>query len=374
MTARLIITHGLPGAGKDHWALGEARKYGYTIVNRDAIRDELFGKRYHTARPDQKSESKVAAVYDERLREIFRRGGTAISSDTNLNARLLPRLVSLARAYGAAIEQVYFDVPVELCMKRNAKRAAGGGRDVPAEAYAKLVKSGYSDGHIKEFLLGDGVAFAVPMETEGMRAITAFNRRTQERYPLQGNDVLILDLDGTLANNLHAADRAFGNGPGKNFPLMYELTAEAEAHQEVLFLAQLVREAGVNIFVLSGAPDGSAKEIIRFLERVDAPVSRLLLRKNGDGRPDTVFKEEVFRRLSAEGYTVVHAIDDRASVLAMWQRLGVLTSAVAEHTPRFDPTISGYPDQPINTFIGGGFCIRCGLPSPGEVIHDACRS
>jgi hypothetical protein len=53
------------------------------------------------------------------------------------------------------------------------------------------------------------------------------------------------------------------------------------------------------------------------------------MRGNGDNRADTVVKREIYQMYFADA-DVFGVIDDRASVVTMWRRLGLTVVQVAE--------------------------------------------
>lgn len=54
------------------------------------------------------------------------------------------------------------------------------------------------------------------------------------------------------------------------------------------------------------------------------------MRKDGDKRPDTIVKKELYEELIDEDDEVILAIDDRPRVLKMWQELGIPILAVGD--------------------------------------------
>ena len=90
----LHILHGAPGAGKSHFARELAARTGAAIVNMEALIDEHFqGER------TKRNRSRAANLRNEELKRILR-SGSAISSDTNLQASTVRSLATLARSYG----------------------------------------------------------------------------------------------------------------------------------------------------------------------------------------------------------------------------------------------------------------------------------
>lgn len=383
MTGKLVITHGLPGSGKSTWAEQQVAESPETRirVNRDDIRTIRFGAKYHKQdKYDKRDESEVTRIQQELLREGFRKGKTVYSDDTNLNQRLLPNLIKLARDYGAEIEQEYFNVPVEECKRRNHARGKAGGRLVPDFVIDGMAERGYSaDGNIKEFIISDsGSVWAVDRMTPGMKLIEDFNTRALEKYPFLGAACNVVDIDGTLANNARDADIAFG-GPGKkkNFPHFYRSIKNAPVNGTVRDLANMMRdEDRINQLVMTGRSDECAEELLDFIERSGTKISMVMAKREGDFRSDSEYKPEALKMLQSRGLIVVHAIDDRPRSIAHWEKAGVLVSRVDYHEP-VDPSTGPreYPEPFVDTIYASGYCIRCGsaLKSGGN-IGPKCRT
>ncbi len=111
---------GLPGSGKSTWL---ARR-GLAALSSDDVRMWLTG--------DAANQNHNARVF-QTLRFLLRQR-LAIGCDvTYLDATNLTRKErrvwrQIARSFQADVEAVYFDVPVEVCLQRNARRE----RMVPA--------------------------------------------------------------------------------------------------------------------------------------------------------------------------------------------------------------------------------------------------
>lgn len=127
-TAKLILTHGLPGSGKSTWAKKQVDE-NCIRVNLDDIRMELYGETY--MRPVGQQEKAVKKLQRERVFTALREGQTVIVDDTNLGLRTARSWINVAREMRVAIEHVYFDVDVEECKRRNRLRD----RSVPETVY-----------------------------------------------------------------------------------------------------------------------------------------------------------------------------------------------------------------------------------------------
>lgn len=380
---KLILLHGLPGSGKSTFSekyIQDHKNEDIVIVNRDTIRENLFGASYHDKAPDKKSESQVSQVQDKMLRDALRSGKTVIDDNTNLNTRFMKNTTNVAEEYGATIEQQYFNISVDECKKRNKERGKKGGRFVPEHVIDRMAQDAYdSDGNIKEFIISKNGVFAVSNNTPGQKIVKEFNDKMQERYPIQGKAVVLVDCDGTLANNQHHAEYYLSNpnNKKKDFPGFYKGIVDAPVNESVRDLANNMRDNdNVNIVLLTGRDDSYARELLQFVEKSGLKVSRVINKRRGDFRPDNEFKAEVINKLKDEGLIVVHALDDRESSIRTMESNGIMVSRV----DRPDFTINAgdkTPPQPapepkINTIYGSGYCIRCGSKLKSGNIGKRC--
>jgi predicted kinase len=138
---RIVLLVGLPGSGKSTYA----RDAGLPVLSSDAIRllladDEtnqmIHGRVFATLR----------YLLVQRL-EILR--PTTCVDATHLTRAERKPYIDIARQYGCAIEAVFFDVPLEMCLTRNHQRD----RQVPDDALiamaAKLQPPAIEEGFTK---------------------------------------------------------------------------------------------------------------------------------------------------------------------------------------------------------------------------------
>ncbi|MGA2711936.1 MAG: AAA family ATPase [Bryobacteraceae bacterium] len=138
MTLRIILAVGLPGSGKSTYF----ERLGAHPISSDAIRLQLADDEN-----DQTIHGPVFATmrYLVRQRIKLQQPVTYVDA-TNLTRRDRRPFIKLAREYGCEIEAVYFDIPLDICRARNARRA----RVVPEHALdlmaAKLVPPSVEEG------------------------------------------------------------------------------------------------------------------------------------------------------------------------------------------------------------------------------------
>ena len=375
---KLIVFVGLPGSGKSTFAAQEAaRNPGSIIVNRDDMRTELAGEKYHNGNPNGKVEAEVTTVLKGRMIKKLREGGVVIDDNTNLNPRFLSPLIQTAKDYGAEVEVRMVDVSLAEAKRRNAKRGATGGRLVPEHVIDQMASKAYSgDGHIKDALIGKEQVFFVDKVTNGMRTLNDYNHTLEQAFPILGKDIALLDIDGTLSFNHEALDRNLGSlepGQKKDWPAFYADYENSPVNTSVLNLVHKLRAQKITIFALTGRSDQHAGSTINFLNKAEAPISRLLMGRDGDYRGDYYVKNTALDALVTDGFSIVHSIDDRPSSIRAYEERGISVSRVPHH--EVGALRASYTPSVVDDITGQGFCIKCSKELPeGEIIHSACRS
>jgi len=125
MNKKVVITVGVPGSGKSHYAeLYAKANPGTVIIERDQIREEIEPG-YYKKNPNKKVENLVTTMATSRLSKslIDSSVNTIILSDTNLNESRRDTLVkSLEGRADVEIKLLTDSLDLNLCLKRNSKR------------------------------------------------------------------------------------------------------------------------------------------------------------------------------------------------------------------------------------------------------------
>lgn len=122
----MVLAIGLPGSGKSTWF----KRRGAVPLSSDVIRSMLF---------DDVTEQRFQDLVFSTLRSLLRARLVArmplnYVDATNLSPHDRRGWIKMAHDFGYEVQAVFFDVPTEVCMERNARR----NRVVPEDAMQRM--------------------------------------------------------------------------------------------------------------------------------------------------------------------------------------------------------------------------------------------
>lgn len=123
---RAVLLVGLPGCGKS--TLAETMP-GVIEINRDRIRERLFGSRTHHAH-----EGAVSREHARLIRHHAARREDLLLSDTHTQRRSRRELIRALKELGYRVEVWVLDVSEQVCQARNKERP----EPVPPEVIARM--------------------------------------------------------------------------------------------------------------------------------------------------------------------------------------------------------------------------------------------
>jgi len=129
---KALMTVGLPGCGKSYFAQNSLQGQGFTEVNLDQIREELYGDASEQGDPLE-----VVGVRNSIVESLAIDGADIILSDTNINPEFRRQLLDRLKELGYETHIIYFPPDYELCQQRNQARE----RVVPDYAMEAMLKT-----------------------------------------------------------------------------------------------------------------------------------------------------------------------------------------------------------------------------------------
>lgn len=131
----LVVTVGLPGCGKSTWAKDWVAKN--VVVRAHVERDQLRNMLHFGEWKGRATEDTVVLAQHAMIRALLRDGISVVVSDTNLDPRVFAQLDQLATDERVVfVEKSFRDVPLAVCLERNAKRT--GKEFIPKEAILRM--------------------------------------------------------------------------------------------------------------------------------------------------------------------------------------------------------------------------------------------
>ena len=137
----VVLTIGLPGSGKSSWF----KRRGVTPLSSDMLRSLLF---------DDITEQRYQDLVFSTLRSLLRARLVArmplnYVDATNLSPHDRRGWIKMAHDFGYEVQAVFFDVPLEVCMQRNARRDRVVPEDVMKRMADKLRPPKFEEGFSK---------------------------------------------------------------------------------------------------------------------------------------------------------------------------------------------------------------------------------
>jgi predicted kinase len=137
----VVLTIGLPGSGKTTWF----KRRGVTPLSSDMLRTILF---------DDITEQRYQGLVFSTLRSLLRARLIArmpwnYVDATNLSPHERRQWIKMAASFGYEVQAVFFDVPLSVCLERNAKRDRPVSDEVMHKMSERLKAPAFDEGFSK---------------------------------------------------------------------------------------------------------------------------------------------------------------------------------------------------------------------------------
>lgn len=270
----MYIMQGLPASGKSTKAEEIMRATGNTVrINKDLLRTMLHFDKFNGV-----NEGKTQDAAKELARHFLTHGDNVIIDDTNLNPNVMMSWKGLAKELGATTQVVKMETDCMECVLRDNQREKAVGGTV-----------------IKNMALQYGL------------------------HKL--NNVVICDIDGTIADTTHRLH--FLEGEKKDWKGFFEAMDEDPVREMVRAALIDHYNHGSTIVFLSGRPDTYKDRTLTWLDKYGVGFAfTLIMRRENDTREDTIVKKEMLDKYFPDKSVIHTVIDDRPSVIRMWKEEG----------------------------------------------------
>jgi len=162
----VVLAIGLPGSGKTTWY----KRRGVTPLSSDLLRSLLF---------DDITEQRYQGLVFSTLRSLLRARLIAkmpwnYVDATNLSAHERKQWIKMAKSFGYEVQAVFFDVPLAVCLERNAKRDRQVSDEVMHKMAERLKPPTFKEGFEKITVVRvKGQPGSLPVTTSGGEESTA---------------------------------------------------------------------------------------------------------------------------------------------------------------------------------------------------------
>lgn len=286
---KAILTIGVSGSGKTHWATQQKMH----VIPRDDIRREILGLDYKTNLWDhwkftKKAEREVTKRQHNQIQEAAANNEDIIIADTNINPKTREKLTAMLQELGYDVEEKVFKTSIWNCLANNFDRVDEVSENVIWNQWYSLNTQGFLDEDI-----------------------------------IPTNRVVVCDIDGTIA--------AMGGRSPYDYSKLSLDTVRDEVAQAVLGLCERM---DAELVFVSGREIISRRETYDWLSSKVTTEFTLFMRPLKDNRPDTEIKREIYETF-LEDKDIVAVFDDRPCVVDMWNDLGLTVFAVADQRRKF---------------------------------------
>ena len=274
--SKMIIMRGLPASGKS------TRAEEIMLADGNAVRinKDLLRKMLHFGKFTGKNEKLTRDAARELALMFLKQKKNVIIDDTSLNPGVMQSWRDLANGI-AKVEVIDMtDVPVEECVRRDVDRQDSVGSVV-----------------IKNMALRYG--------------IKQFNP----------DSVVICDIDGTISDTTHRLHYVnVPEGQKKDWKGFFSEIENDPVRTDVMNMLIEYYNEGKTIIFMSGRPEQYREATLRWLAKYSMTFAyTVIMRRDGDKRPDTETKKELFEQHFPDKWVIHVVLDDRPSIVRLWR-------------------------------------------------------
>lgn len=303
----ILLTRGLPGAGKTTWANEMTTKHDVINVCLDDIRKMAGLTKYSKANERMAFDLSLGCI-----KTALDNNKNVIVSNTHLTPYRPSEIYKKFKHDAIFYIVDFLNVGADIASERNKLRI-GTESYVPQEVidrFATIEEKGRSNELWKKFQV---------ISPDKADVILSAPKDKEIYYQFQPNldlpSTVIVDIDGTLAQ---LGDRNPFDHTKYSEDLMHPGIARATIGFE-------------KIILLTGRSEEHRSTTVNWLKKNNfTNYDKLFMRANDDRRPDFTYKLDVFVSKIMNNYNVQLVLEDRKQVVNMWRRMGLTCAQVAE--------------------------------------------
>ena len=288
---KLLI--GISGSGKSTYSheLWETNPSNFVIINRDKIRELLFGytesdiHNYYKRNDITKLEKKVTKYEDTLIYEALEENKTVILDATHLEKKYIER----HEYWNVPIELVWFDIDLDIAIERDSIRNRKVGKDIITKQYNKYINLKKSFGDYN---------------------FIPYNIKCDLNLP----PCVLYDIDGTIAQ-MHNRGPFEWNKVKEDY-MIYQVVSTID------WLSDLDSKNRPTVILCTGRDGIALNDTIEWLNNNEIYYDDIMIRNEKDMRPDWIVKEEMWKNIS-EKYNIIAMYDDRLQVVRRARALGL---------------------------------------------------
>lgn len=288
---KLLI--GISGSGKSTYShkLWETNPSDFVIINRDKIRELLFGytesdiHNYYQRNDIVKLERKVTKYEDTLIYEALEENKTVILDATHLEKKYIER----HEYWNVPIELIWFDTSLNEAIERDSIRNRKVGKDIITKQYNKYINLKKSFEHYK---------------------FIPYNIKCDLNLP----PCILYDIDGTIAQ-MHNRGPFEWNKVKEDY-MIYSVVSTID------WLSDLDSKNRPTVILCTGRDGVALQDTIEWLNSNEIYYDDIMIRNEKDMRPDWVVKEEMWKNMSKQ-YNIIAMYDDRLQVVRRARALGL---------------------------------------------------
>jgi hypothetical protein len=134
-------------------------------------------------------------------------------------------------------------------------------------------------------------------------------------------EIIIVDLDGTLANCDHRVHHV--EKSPKDWNSFNKEMSKDSLNVWCKKIIDSMNAHGVETILLTGRGEEERDITLKWLLKNDIKYIELLMRGKGDDRSDAIIKKELYENKISPSFKTLFVVEDRKSVVKMWRDINV---------------------------------------------------